>query len=129
MPTQRTNRTRRAIDRCGFAGSGGRRPSRRDRSHISGEGQRDTVTAAAQAAWIDRIRKLDYELHATPYMSDPAELLTVGDGDHPHPRSIPGLPRAVNNLAVQALIAAYANNAAILDDKATPAAVTEVNAE
>ena len=40
-----------------------------------------------------------------------------------------GLPRAVNNLAVQALIAAYANNAAIVDDKAARAAVTEVNAE
>ena len=40
-----------------------------------------------------------------------------------------GLPRAVNNLAVQALIAAYANNAAIVDDKAARAAVTEVTAE
>ena len=40
-----------------------------------------------------------------------------------------GLPRAVNNLAVQALIAAYAANASIVDDKAARAAVTEVNAE
>jgi len=40
-----------------------------------------------------------------------------------------GLPPAVNNLAVQALIAAYANGAAIVDDKAARAAVTEVNAE
>ena len=40
-----------------------------------------------------------------------------------------GLPRAVNNLAVQALIAAYAAQAAIVDDKAARAAVTEVNAE
>ena len=40
-----------------------------------------------------------------------------------------GLPRAVNNLAVQALIAAYANGAAIVDDKAARAAVTEVTAE
>jgi type II secretory pathway predicted ATPase ExeA len=38
-----------------------------------------------------------------------------------------GLPRAVNNLAVQALVAAYANNAAIVDDKAARAAVAEVN--
>ena len=37
-----------------------------------------------------------------------------------------GLPRAVNNLAVQALIAAYAADAAIVDDKAARAAVTEV---
>ena len=40
-----------------------------------------------------------------------------------------GLPRAVNNLAIQALIAAYAANAAIVDDKAARAAITEVNAE
>jgi type II secretory pathway predicted ATPase ExeA len=40
-----------------------------------------------------------------------------------------GLPRAVNNLAVQALIAAYANNASIVDDKAARAAVTEVTSE
>ncbi len=40
-----------------------------------------------------------------------------------------GLPRAVNNLAVQALIAAYAANASIVDDKAARAAVTEVTAE
>jgi type II secretory pathway predicted ATPase ExeA len=38
-----------------------------------------------------------------------------------------GLPRAVNNLAVQALVAAYANNTNIVDDKAARAAVTEVN--
>ncbi len=40
-----------------------------------------------------------------------------------------GLPRAVNNLAVQALIAAYAANASIVDDKAARAAVTEVTSE
>ena len=40
-----------------------------------------------------------------------------------------GLPRAVNNLAMQALIAAYAANASIVDDKAARAAVTEVTAE
>jgi type II secretory pathway predicted ATPase ExeA len=40
-----------------------------------------------------------------------------------------GLPRAVNNLALQALIAAYANNANIVDDKAARAAVTEVTSE
>jgi type II secretory pathway predicted ATPase ExeA len=40
-----------------------------------------------------------------------------------------GLPRAVNNLAVQSLIAAYAANASIVDDKAARAAVTEVTAE
>lgn len=40
-----------------------------------------------------------------------------------------GLPRAVNNLAMQALIAAYATGASIVDDKAARAAVTEVTAE
>jgi type II secretory pathway predicted ATPase ExeA len=40
-----------------------------------------------------------------------------------------GLPRAINNLSVQALIAAYAANASIVDDKATRAAVTEVTSE
>lgn len=38
-----------------------------------------------------------------------------------------GLPRAVNNLAVQSLVAAYAAGAAIVDDKAARAAVAEVN--
>lgn len=40
-----------------------------------------------------------------------------------------GLPRAVNNLAVQALDAAYADNKAIVDESAARAAVTEVTAE
>ena len=40
-----------------------------------------------------------------------------------------GLPRAVNNLAVQALVAAYADGKSIVDDKAARAAVTEVTAE
>jgi type II secretory pathway predicted ATPase ExeA len=40
-----------------------------------------------------------------------------------------GLPRAVNNLAVQALMAAYAAGASIVDDKAARAAVTEVSSE
>ncbi|MGH3502018.1 MAG: ExeA family protein, partial [Nocardioidaceae bacterium] len=37
-----------------------------------------------------------------------------------------GLPRAVNNLAVQALVAAYAENKTIVDENAARAAVTEV---
>ncbi|HET9442329.1 MAG TPA: AAA family ATPase [Acidimicrobiales bacterium] len=40
-----------------------------------------------------------------------------------------GLPRAVNNLAVQALIAAYVAGASIVDDKAARTAVTEVTSE
>jgi type II secretory pathway predicted ATPase ExeA len=37
-----------------------------------------------------------------------------------------GLPRAVNNLAVQALVAAYASKKAIVDESSARAAVTEV---
>ena len=40
-----------------------------------------------------------------------------------------GLPRAVNNLAVQALVAAYATNKSIVDESSARAAITEVTAE
>ena len=40
-----------------------------------------------------------------------------------------GLPRAVNNLALQALVAAYAGNKAIVDESSARAAVAEVTAE
>ena len=40
-----------------------------------------------------------------------------------------GLPRAVNNLARQALVAAYANRSAIVDEKAARQAITEMDAE
>ena len=40
-----------------------------------------------------------------------------------------GLPRAVNNLAVQALVAAYATNKSIVDEASARAAVTEITAD
>ena len=40
-----------------------------------------------------------------------------------------GLPRAVNNLALQALVATFAANKTIVDQDATRAAVAEVTAE
>jgi type II secretory pathway predicted ATPase ExeA len=40
-----------------------------------------------------------------------------------------GLPRAVNNLAVQSLVAAFAESKAIVDESSTRAAITEVTAE
>lgn len=40
-----------------------------------------------------------------------------------------GLPRAVNNLAVQSLVAAFAQNKSIVDESSARAAVTEVTAE
>ncbi len=40
-----------------------------------------------------------------------------------------GLPRAVNNLAIQSLIATFAADKAIVDEKAAKMAVVEVNGE
>jgi type II secretory pathway predicted ATPase ExeA len=40
-----------------------------------------------------------------------------------------GYPRAVNNLALQALVAAFANNKAIVDESSTRTAITEVTAD
>ena len=40
-----------------------------------------------------------------------------------------GLPRAVNNLAIQALVAAYAADKSIVDESSARAAVTEVTTE
>ncbi len=40
-----------------------------------------------------------------------------------------GLPRAVNNLALQALVATYAADKAIVDQTAAKMAVVEVNGE
>lgn len=40
-----------------------------------------------------------------------------------------GIPRAINNLAIQALIAAYADGKGIVDENATKAAVTEVTSD
>ena len=40
-----------------------------------------------------------------------------------------GLPRAVNNLAIQALIAAYADRKAIVDEASARIAVTEVTSD
>jgi len=40
-----------------------------------------------------------------------------------------GIPRALNNLATQALIAAYADNKSIVDESSARAAITEVTAE
>ncbi|MGW2939018.1 ExeA family protein, partial [Streptomyces sp. NPDC001156] len=40
-----------------------------------------------------------------------------------------GLPRAVNNLAVQALLAAFVDDKAIVDESSARAAVAEVTTE
>jgi type II secretory pathway predicted ATPase ExeA len=40
-----------------------------------------------------------------------------------------GLPRAVNNLAVQALIAAYADRKAIVDEASARIAITQITSD
>ena len=40
-----------------------------------------------------------------------------------------GLPRAVNNLAVQSLVAAFADGKAIVDESSARAAITEVTTD
>jgi type II secretory pathway predicted ATPase ExeA len=40
-----------------------------------------------------------------------------------------GLPRAVNNLTVQALVAAFATNETVVDESCARAAVTEVTTD
>lgn len=40
-----------------------------------------------------------------------------------------GIPRAVNNLAVQALVAAFAKNETVVDESSARAAVAEVTTE
>jgi type II secretory pathway predicted ATPase ExeA len=41
----------------------------------------------------------------------------------------PGYPRAVNNLALQALVAAFAADKAIVDESSTRTAIAEIPAE
>jgi type II secretory pathway predicted ATPase ExeA len=40
-----------------------------------------------------------------------------------------GLPRAVNNIALQALVAAYADRKAIIDEASVRIAITEVTSD
>lgn len=56
-----------------------------------------------------------------PLFSDDATALI-----HAHAR---GIPRAINNLAIQALIAAYADGKGIVDESAAKAAVAEVTTD
>lgn len=56
----------------------------------------------------------------TLFSSDAVELIHQGSR---------GLPRAINNLAVQALVAAFASSKGIVDESSARAALAEVNAE
>ncbi len=44
-------------------------------------------------------------------------------------QSARGLPRAINNLAIQSLVAAYADNKGIVDESSARAAITEITTE
>ena len=77
------------------------------------------MTAEQTAGYITHHLKLAGR--ADPLFSDDATTLI-----HDAAR---GLPRAVNNLAIQALIAAYAARKAIVDETSARTAVTEVTAD
>ncbi len=68
----------------------------------------------------DTSRKSDINPDTPQFSDDAADLI------HQVSR---GLPRAVNNLAIQALIAAFATNKSIVDEASARAAVTEVTTD
>ena len=70
----------------------------------------------------------DYLTHHVK-LAGRSDTLFSDDATRPDPPSLPRLPRAVNNLAVQALVAAFAGNKAIVDESSASAAVAEVTAE
>ena len=70
----------------------------------------------------------DYLSHHLKLVGRSDQLFSDDAADLIHQTSR-GLPRAVNNLALQALIATFAANKTIVDESAARAAVTEVTAE
>jgi type II secretory pathway predicted ATPase ExeA len=77
------------------------------------------MTPAETASYITHHLKLAGR--SDPLFSDDAITLT-----HEAAR---GLPRAVNNIALQALVAAYAGRKAIVDEASARIAVTEVTSD
>jgi type II secretory pathway predicted ATPase ExeA len=77
------------------------------------------MTSAETAGYITHHLKLAGR--ADPLFSDDATTVI-----HDAAR---GLPRAVNNLAVQALIAAYADRKAIVDEASARIAITEITSD
>jgi type II secretory pathway predicted ATPase ExeA len=70
----------------------------------------------------------DYLTHHLKLVGRRDQLFSDDAADLIHQTSR-GLPRAVNNLALQALVATFAANKTIVDESAARAAVTEVTAE
>jgi type II secretory pathway predicted ATPase ExeA len=77
------------------------------------------MTAKETASYITHHLKLAGR--ADPLFSDHA-ITVIHDAAR-------GLPRAVNNLAVQALVAAYADRKSIVDEASARTAVTEVTSD
>ena len=77
------------------------------------------MTAAETSSYVTHHLKLAGR--ADPLFSDDA-ITVIHDAAR-------GLPRAVNNLAVQALIAAYADRKAIVDEASARIAITEVTSD
>ena len=83
---------------------------------------RDTLTAMSDTETASYLaHHLALAGRSDPLFSDDATALIHQVGR--------GTPRAVNNLAVQALVAAYAAGKAIVDESSARAAVTEVTTE
>jgi hypothetical protein len=57
---------------------------------------------------------------------DDRDQLCTDDAVGPHPHHLVRLPHAVNNLCLQALVAAFAAGKSLVDEKAAQPAVTEV---
>jgi type II secretory pathway predicted ATPase ExeA len=62
-------------------------------------------------------------------MADRSDTLFSDDATALIHQTSRGYPRAVNNLAIQSLLAAFAAGKAIVDESAARAAVTEVTTE
>jgi len=77
------------------------------------------MTAAETASYISHHLKLAGR--TDPPFSDDATALIH--------KAARGLPRAVNNLAVQALLAAYADRKAIVDEASARIAVSEITSD
>lgn len=70
----------------------------------------------------------DYLRHQTKLVGRDDALFSDDAANLLHQASR-GLPRLLNNLAIQALVAAYADKKAVVDESSARAAVTEINAE
>ena len=75
-------------------------------------------------------RQGDRQLHPPPpALAGRADTLFSDDAVTLVPSTSRGYPRAVNNLALQALVAAFAADKAIVDESSTRTAIAEVTAD